>query len=416
MKCDPSDKLIGGGSFLSSLITDFMTSRSVTYVSITTDAEKGVTSMYSLSSLLAGFLLSLFASYDAIALTRYSPQYDQCIEQSRGTSVRVLECATVEHSLWDKRLNDAYARAMSRLDPSQKKNLRDEERAWIKDRDAKCSSKGGSADAKRDGLLCVLELTAQRTIELEALARGGVQERPLEPSRPPQIVSGGQEKLPPLNTQLPRDASGSLPDTLIGFWVKADPNNLALPAVKNACQDFNNGGAKIVFQKNFVYTQEYSNFYVRIAENPILKLYQSPNEINILVPNKKLAAAMSLYDGRNVNDIGTNIRVTRLSGTQADIRFENGNGYSIVKCSNLPTPMEIQNGMAAWNQRLATEKAEYEAFNNKAKCQWRMQNFPFSQCYSSCIDNQALYNMVDKNECSAKCQSADQRCRAILAQ
>lgn len=83
----------------------------------------------------------------------------------------------------DKALNAAYQAARAPMTDAQKNTLRDEQRAWIKKRDAECSEAKITADTKGDvagGSAMALEvvgcktrLTEARTKELRALASKG---------------------------------------------------------------------------------------------------------------------------------------------------------------------------------------------------------------------------------------------------
>lgn len=71
----------------------------------------------------------------------------------------------------DARLNAAYREAMARLDPAGQTGLRNEERAWIRQRDEGCdaSATGGTID-RLEIPSCVLDGTIRRRLALEALA------------------------------------------------------------------------------------------------------------------------------------------------------------------------------------------------------------------------------------------------------
>ena len=74
------------------------------------------------------------------------------------------DAAEQEFRAADKALNDAYQAARGVLPDQQKIALRDEQREWIKQRDATCPAGSGAPD-------CKTRLTVARTKQLQALAR-----------------------------------------------------------------------------------------------------------------------------------------------------------------------------------------------------------------------------------------------------
>lgn len=54
------------------------------------------------------------------------------------STVDIVTCSGIERAKWDKRLNSAYSRLMSKLDRAQAAQLRDLQRKWIAFRDAQC--------------------------------------------------------------------------------------------------------------------------------------------------------------------------------------------------------------------------------------------------------------------------------------
>ena len=105
---------------------------------------------------------------------QYSPAYDTCLETgdaAKGVTPAMAQCIADEIKVQDERLNAAYRSAMDKRDEAGKLALRDEERAWIKARDAKCDAlaQGGSIDRIQiPG--CVLNETIRRRVKLQPMA------------------------------------------------------------------------------------------------------------------------------------------------------------------------------------------------------------------------------------------------------
>ncbi len=117
------------------------------------------------------------ASVPALAQTqgqierRYTQTYKDCLEASEGITVEILDCTAAEIKVQDARLNQAYVMVMRPLPKPRKDKLRTLQRAWIKQRDSKCSA---AADQERGGSMggiifsgCILDQTIERTIWLE---------------------------------------------------------------------------------------------------------------------------------------------------------------------------------------------------------------------------------------------------------
>ena len=70
------------------------------------------------------------------AMSRGAPKgitepFYRCTHEAAGDMVGLGQCATAERKVQDKRLNDAYAALMGKLDENGKAHLRAAERAWI---------------------------------------------------------------------------------------------------------------------------------------------------------------------------------------------------------------------------------------------------------------------------------------------
>jgi uncharacterized protein YecT (DUF1311 family) len=105
---------------------------------------------------------------------QYSPAYDTCLktgDAAKGVTPAMAQCIADEIKVQDERLNAAYRSAMDKRDEAGKLALRDEERAWIKARDAKCDAlaQGGSID-RIEIPSCVLSETVRRRVKLQPMA------------------------------------------------------------------------------------------------------------------------------------------------------------------------------------------------------------------------------------------------------
>jgi uncharacterized protein YecT (DUF1311 family) len=83
----------------------------------------------------------------------------------------MIECTTAETARRDTRLNANYKSLLATLDPDRKKALIAAEVAWLKFRDSNCDfifdPNGGQA-ARMAANSCVLRMTAERALELDA--------------------------------------------------------------------------------------------------------------------------------------------------------------------------------------------------------------------------------------------------------
>lgn len=116
----------------------------------------------------------------------------RCMEETPGghSTVGMGGCLDRELSYWDDRLNTAYGAVMAqsrtqdaemeqagRPASGQAEALRDMQRAWITFRDAACayeySTWGGGTGAGPAGAACLMRLTGEQALALEArLPRG----------------------------------------------------------------------------------------------------------------------------------------------------------------------------------------------------------------------------------------------------
>lgn len=102
---------------------------------------------------------------------RYTPDYNTCMDASGGVTASMMDCSGTEIERQDARLNQAYVMVMRSLLPAKKGALRNLERIWIKQRDAKCSRKArAEGGGSMGGLIysgCILDETIKRRIFLE---------------------------------------------------------------------------------------------------------------------------------------------------------------------------------------------------------------------------------------------------------
>jgi uncharacterized protein YecT (DUF1311 family) len=107
---------------------------------------------------------------------RYTPGYQRCLDAPEGQSTYgMIECAGAELKIQDARLNAAYRKAVTGLNPRQKAKLLAAQRAWITFRDAECASfedEDWGTLSRINAADCVLTMTVKRTIDLEAYPPG----------------------------------------------------------------------------------------------------------------------------------------------------------------------------------------------------------------------------------------------------
>ncbi|MGO1070933.1 lysozyme inhibitor LprI family protein [Lysobacter sp. CA199] len=109
----------------------------------------------------------------APAATRAS--YDECLSHTQGVTPAIQECISAEHAYQDKRLNDAYKTLLSQWPADRKVDLRERQRAWIKQRDADCASDDEPEPGQGQVLeanSCLVDATAARAGELERMTGG----------------------------------------------------------------------------------------------------------------------------------------------------------------------------------------------------------------------------------------------------
>jgi len=92
-----------------------------------------------------------------------------------GSNMELMQCFSGPRIAEDARLNRVYQALMARLKPAQRLALRNEQRAWIKDRDAECmpyyDETQYGQQGKLDGEECMTDRTRGRADELARIGR-----------------------------------------------------------------------------------------------------------------------------------------------------------------------------------------------------------------------------------------------------
>jgi uncharacterized protein YecT (DUF1311 family) len=70
--------------------------------------------------------------------TMLSEQYSECMNQSSGVTVTILDCIATETKKQEFLLNKAYKKVMENLSVKRKKQFHNTQSLWIKYRDANC--------------------------------------------------------------------------------------------------------------------------------------------------------------------------------------------------------------------------------------------------------------------------------------
>ena len=105
---------------------------------------------------------------------RLSPAFDKCMEQAAAVDPRMIECYGAEIALQDRRLNLAYRKLLTKLDPDRRKVLVEVQRQWLRYTDANCDfyydPHGGTA-ARMAANECSVRARGARATELEEFAK-----------------------------------------------------------------------------------------------------------------------------------------------------------------------------------------------------------------------------------------------------
>ena len=101
------------------------------------------------------------------------PSYDKCLGETEGVTPAIQECVDTEYEYQDKRLNDAYKAVLAKLPADRHDGLREQQRAWIKKRDADCETGPEPGQGQvLEANACLVDMTTARAGELEAMANG----------------------------------------------------------------------------------------------------------------------------------------------------------------------------------------------------------------------------------------------------
>ncbi len=121
------------------------------------------------SFVLLSLTISLLLSSDI----HYSSSYQSCLDSSGGITSEMRSCSKRELSYQDGLLNRYYKQAMKSLDKSKGKELKKVQRQWMKYRDVKCNFDYGLTGGTMDLVIgdgCLVDMTAQRAVELKSIA------------------------------------------------------------------------------------------------------------------------------------------------------------------------------------------------------------------------------------------------------
>jgi uncharacterized protein YecT (DUF1311 family) len=117
-------------------------------------------------------VLCLTMTFPSLAgCDRCTKEYRSCIENAGGVTSEIQTCQSKEEETQEARLNTSYQRALKKLTPERKKELREVQKRWLTYRDAAArfyvdtglsGYKISSSDQR-------LHLTAERVKELDGI-------------------------------------------------------------------------------------------------------------------------------------------------------------------------------------------------------------------------------------------------------
>lgn len=119
--------------------------------------------------MITTMLLMMAAPFAQVA-SPYPPD-DVCMEADTSGMVR---CQKHDIAIWERRLEEEYRSALSRVGPVSQERLRQAQETWLRYRDANCrfyEGHGGTISHLLGGG-CVIRMTTDRTIELHGLGAG----------------------------------------------------------------------------------------------------------------------------------------------------------------------------------------------------------------------------------------------------
>lgn len=139
--------------------------------SVALAARSGIKPTIRWVAAIAGIVIPICAAQSQELNTHeptFRPSYGACVKAAAGVTLALNNCIGAEHAFQDKRLNTVYHRLRKTLPASVRIKLRDQERAWIAQRDKTCKAdhNGGTASLL-DANQCQLDETATRAAVLE---------------------------------------------------------------------------------------------------------------------------------------------------------------------------------------------------------------------------------------------------------
>ncbi len=123
---------------------------------------------------MAGLAASVVWSAVACsAVAEDAPHADICkTAEESGVTADILNCLGLKYDAADKRLNAVYNAKMASLDEAGKLKLRNDERRWLKARDARCAESrqpdAGGTLGRVEHHSCIVDETERRVKALEA--------------------------------------------------------------------------------------------------------------------------------------------------------------------------------------------------------------------------------------------------------
>ena len=123
-----------------------------------------------LKKILLGLALVILNQLTWADEVEFSKQYNNCMDNSGGVTVEMLDCIGAETKRQDIRLNNAYKNVIGLIPPQRQKQLQETQRSWIKYRDLNCdfyADPNSGTSATLNSSSCFLDTTASRVKELE---------------------------------------------------------------------------------------------------------------------------------------------------------------------------------------------------------------------------------------------------------
>jgi uncharacterized protein YecT (DUF1311 family) len=114
-----------------------------------------------------------FAPTQTQIVAAVSPSFIECMELAGANKSSGLNCANVEQSHADRRLDEAYRAYLGRLPAADARILRREQQAWLRTRKNMCLSRVermNTSDAWGELIKCGLQETIRRQIYIQTRA------------------------------------------------------------------------------------------------------------------------------------------------------------------------------------------------------------------------------------------------------